>query len=89
MGHNVRFKGVIWKIFPKLSLLLLTLSTVHVLCVTDVPDGKAVLPNVSADFVTETLSQGITFRDPETGVLYVQTQLLQVSNGIMGTFTVS
>lgn len=25
-------------------------------------------------------SRGITFRDPETGVLYLQTQLLQVSS---------
>ena len=27
MGHNIGFKGVIWKIMPKLSLLLLLIRS--------------------------------------------------------------
>ena len=45
---------------------------------SDVSESQSELTGVPENFPTDTLSQGITFRDPETGVLYVQTQLLQV-----------
>ena len=50
----------------------------HLFLFSDVSESQSDLTGVSDNFVTDTLSPGITFRDPETGVLYVQTQLLQV-----------
>ena len=47
--------------------------------IPDVSESQSDLTGgVQDNFVADSLSQGITFRDPETGVLYVQTQLLQV-----------
>ena len=37
MGHNIHFKGVIWKIIPKLSLLPHLIWTNDLLCMEKIP----------------------------------------------------